>query len=187
MMEKTERNDVHHKCFIKLSELWRIHQIQREVSGLRTTPSSPAPGFSPLSLSLYTQSHSGRLYMSGDRISCYHHLAFHLPLLLAPLPSQPGPLLALLLPFHSKKPWLSSWNSSIPNVFSCYSNTWLDVFSADCRACVARYLAGWLLVATWPVGSFKVPKWWIPQWTRSRQMAWPPHTPPCEREGRRGH
>lgn len=48
----------------------------------------------------------------------------------------------------------------------------------------ACYLAGWLqslLVATWPVGSFKVPKWWIPQWMRSRQMAWPP----CEREGRR--
>lgn len=41
--------------------------------------------------------------MGKDTISCsYLHLAFHLPTILAPLPSQSDPLLALLLRFHSK-------------------------------------------------------------------------------------
>ena len=65
---------------MKLSELLRIHQIQREVSGLQTTPSSSVPGIYSLHLavSFTAHTHPLGLYISVDRISCsYHYITCH--------------------------------------------------------------------------------------------------------------
>lgn len=61
--------------------------------------------------------HRESVCMKTHQISITYHLAFHLPGLLAPLPSQPDPLLALLLPFHSKT--TSMILETVGNVLSC--------------------------------------------------------------------
>lgn len=88
-----------------------------------------------------------------NELQRYHHLTFHLPALLAPLPSQPDPLLALLLPFHRKTTIITLKLIH----FKCIQllpATWLNMLEAGWRVYL---LAGkpsthWSsLVATWPV------------------------------------
>lgn len=66
---------------------------------------------------------------------------------------------------------------------------WMYSKLADMLVCtvaswLADYLAFWWLPGLF--GHLRCHKWWIPQWVRSGQMAWPPNTPPCECEERRG-